>query len=117
MSGEVEGGEPSHLTAGRAFDCQQCGACCHAHQGWVDIAAADDARIDASVILRALVVVSGAGSAARHSLRMIDGVCGAFAPTATGVTCTAYDHRPEVCRALEAGSPGCLAARARRGMD
>jgi Fe-S-cluster containining protein len=96
------------------FDCQACGACCYGDDGWVHVDAADDARVDASERLRALVVMTRMGSYVRRSLRMLNGRCAGLADTDTGVTCSVYADRPTVCRALKAGSEDCVRARRAR---
>jgi Fe-S-cluster containining protein len=46
----------------------------------------------------------------RCFMRMTDGHCAALQMSAEGPrTCAIYERRPEVCRALERGSPACEA--------
>jgi len=95
-------------------ECLACGACCHGDDGWVHVDADDDARVASDPVLAALVVVTTRGSMPTHSLRMIDGACGALRKESGMSACAAYAARPTVCRALERGSPACHAARAQR---
>jgi len=77
----------------------------------------DDARVDASPSLAALVVLTRHGGYVKRSLRMVDGACAALTREPARFTCSIYDSRPTVCRSVEMGSEDCLRARRARGID
>lgn len=108
--------DPS-ATSATPLDCLACGACCHNEPGWIHLMPEDDARVEASPVLAPLVEVTRVGGYVRHSLRMVEGACGALDRSPPGTYCRAYASRPTVCREFEAGSPDCHAARRRRGLE
>jgi Predicted Fe-S-cluster oxidoreductase len=92
--------------------CLRCGVCCFS---WLDtyvrVSGDDWARLGADAERFAHFIGH------RAYLRMHDGHCAALearvaADGAREYFCTIYDRRPEVCRALDRGSPQCEAERA-----
>jgi Fe-S-cluster containining protein len=102
---------PGEAPDDRFPDCRACGACCTARAPHVRVLGDDHARLgdDAD----ALTVWHGH----RAYLRVRpDGDCVALVrePAENRVTCGIYDRRPDLCRALERGSPACEAELARK---
>lgn len=92
----------------RDEDCQACGACCREAFEQVTISPQE------TVIERHPALVrfrNGAFELARKQER-----CAALVDTEAGYSCTIYEQRPRSCRAFEAGSERCLAARRRVGL-
>lgn len=89
--------------------CTACGACCTSPSArHVPVTGADWERLGD----RAEELTEWTE---RHAfLRMAGERCIALAVDASGVRCTIYAQRPEVCRALERGSGACEVERARR---
>lgn len=90
-------------------ECLACGACCFSRlDAYVAVTGADHARLGE----RADDLVTFRGN--RAFLRMVDGRCAslALALSTRELVCSVYELRPEVCRALERGSPECLGERA-----
>ncbi len=85
--------------------CLTCGTCCFSLlEAYVAVTGADHARLgDAADTL-----VRFEGN--RAYLRMVDGRCAALLlePRSGRFVCSVYPTRPEICRALERGSPECL---------
>jgi Fe-S-cluster containining protein len=99
-------------------DCRTCGACCYGDTMWVHLVADDDDRLGEERVRRLTVLTEhGRGFFAR-SMKMSGGRCVAFSEKLAdgGCGCSIYQVRPEICRDFAAGSPDCLAARARRGI-
>lgn len=101
-------------------DCQHCGACCFSDLvTYVRVTGDDHARL--GEFAEDLTEFHGH----RCYMRMVDGRCAALArdPLHGGFACSVYAVRPEVCRALERGSPACEAellqkeGRARRALS
>jgi len=95
-----------------ASDCLRCGTCCFSDSGtYVRVSGADFARLGD----RAGPLVAWVGN--RAYMRMREGRCAALRVEAqTGsFVCTAYEIRPQVCRDLERGSPGCEGELAAKG--
>jgi len=86
------------------YDCLACGACCRAHFSRVNLRGTEPYYI----------------VHARHDnlgwhLPRINGACPALASSAP-YSCGIYASRPQSCRDLEPGSPGCLASRKAVGL-
>jgi uncharacterized protein len=89
-------------------ECTECGACCFSQlAAYARVTGDDYARLDTHA--EQLVWFQGN----RAYLRMVDGHCAALelGARAGSYSCSVYQHRPEICRALERGSPECLAER------
>ena len=100
------------------LDCRTCGACCYGDEMWIHVMASDDERLgDHGVHHLTVLTQHGRGYFAR-SMKMVDGRCVAFRDRLAdgGCGCSIYETRPDICRAFQAGSPDCLAARRRRGI-
>lgn len=85
--------------------CLSCGACCFSTlDTYVRVHGDDYERLsDAAEELTTFV-----GN--RCYMRMSDGHCAALTARADGaLACSIYERRPEVCRALDRGSPACEA--------
>lgn len=90
-------------------DCQNCGVCCFSESDqyvWVTgydwSRLGDDAdRLAQFIGIHAFMRMSGGHCAALQIRR---------SETGGGTTffCSIYERRPEICRALERGSPECL---------
>ena len=89
-------------------DCQQCGVCCFSESDeyvWVtgydwSQLGPDADRLAQFIGNRAFMRMSG-GHCTALEIRRTPGAATTFA-------CTIYDRRPEICRALERGSPECF---------
>jgi Fe-S-cluster containining protein len=101
------------------YDCQTCGACCAGPPGggpFVYLAAAEAVaarRLRLPVVtfkgeeyLGVRPAAAGGGSVCRALAGTVGGAC----------SCTIYPARPGVCRAFEAGSIACRAARREAGL-
>jgi Fe-S-cluster containining protein len=104
-------------TAG-GYDCRACGACCAdltgAH-GYVPLAPREASRMRRL----GLPVVRGPGASFLGTKADATGrdVCAALSGAVGGrCSCSVYPARPWVCRAFEAGSPGCREARRAVGL-
>lgn len=92
-------------------DCGTCAACCFGDgERYVRVTGDDHARLGAQASAWTRFVGN------RCYMRMVDGHCAALVrDAATGrFACGVYELRPEVCRALERGSPACDAERLRK---
>jgi Fe-S-cluster containining protein len=106
-------------TAEAIPDCRGCGACCYGDELWVHVLASDDERLGEERVRHLTVLTEhGRGYVAR-SMKMVGGRCVAFRDRLDDGSsgCSIYDARPDICRAFEAGSPDCRAARRRRGLE
>jgi Fe-S-cluster containining protein len=86
---------------------------------WIHVMASDDERLgDDGVRHLTVLTRHGRGYVAR-SMKMVGGRCIAYRDHLAdgGCGCSIYENRPDICRAFEAGSADCLAARRRRGLD
>lgn len=93
-----------------APDCLTCGTCCHsALDTYVRVTGDDHARLGEAA--ERLTTFIGH----RCYMRMTNGHCAALDVTAEGFPCSVYAARPEICRALERGSPECAGERAEKG--
>jgi len=84
--------------------CLSCGTCCFSTlERYVPVSGDDHARLGDAA--DELVVWIGN----RAYLRLEEGHCAALAidRDAARFFCTVYERRPEICRALERGSPQC----------
>lgn len=89
-------------------DCVQCGRCCHHGPRTVHLLEADEARMGEEMMAEWTVLeppyfrfIKNAGDA-----------CGGLDRSVPGLyPCAIYEHRPEDCRIVEAGSPACMEAR------
>ena len=95
-----------------SFDCRACGACCRdASDGRVPVSAADlvrwrrERRGDISSAL----VAGHFGELAFPA--QPDGSCSHLGTAENPNDCSIYETRGAACRALEPGSPQCLAYR------
>ena len=101
------------------LDCRTCGACCYGDEMWIHVMAPDDDRLGDDRVRHLTVLTRhGRGYVAR-SMKMEGGRCVAFRDRLPdgGCGCSIYENRPDICREFEAGTPDCLAARRRRGME
>lgn len=92
-------------------ECLACGACCFSTlETYVRVTGDDYARL--GELADALVRFVGN----RAYLRVEGGRCAALVVERASrrLVCRAYEHRPDVCRDLERGSPACLAERERK---
>lgn len=95
-------------------DCRRCGACCFSPSPmFVPVGGDDWSRLGSDA--GQLAVFNGH----RAFMRMAGGHCAALDVQANpdgspDYFCTIYDRRPQICRALERGSPQCLGEFARR---
>ncbi len=99
-------------------DCRTCGACCYGDERWIKLERGDDDRLGDLHAKVTVWVEHGRGYRSR-AMRMAQGRCVAYSdalPDGCGVGCSIYGVRPAVCRELDAGSVGCLEARARGGI-
>lgn len=89
-------------------DCQRCGVCCFSESAeYVWVMGYDWTRLGEDADRLAHFIGN------RAFMRMTEGHCTALAirqvpGEETVFSCTIYDRRPEICRALERGSPECL---------
>ena len=100
-------------------DCRTCGACCYGDEMWIHVMASDDDRLgDEGTRHLTVLTQHGRGYFAR-SMKMLGGRCIAFRDRLAdgGCGCSIYETRPDICREFQAGSPDCLAARRRRGIE
>lgn len=99
-------------------ECRTCGACCYGDELWVRLAAGDVERLGDERARRLTVLVENGRGFRARAMRMVGGRCVALRdalPDGRGGGCSEYEARPGICRTFEAGSPDCLAARARMG--
>jgi Fe-S-cluster containining protein len=90
-------------------ECLQCGSCCFSRlDTYVRVTGDDFARLGASA--EQVTVFIGN----RCYMRMEHGHCAALQLSPGHYACNVYADRPEVCRALERGSPSCEAERAQK---
>lgn len=90
-------------------DCQNCGVCCFSESHeyiWVTgydwtVLGGDADKLAHFIGNRAFMRMSGGHCAALAIKRGADGQ--------VRYACTIYDQRPEICRALQRGSPECEA--------
>ena len=93
-------------------DCLYCGVCCHSRlDTYIRVTGADWERMGDDAERLAHFIGNKA------YMRMTDGHCAALrVERDTGrFFCTAYEKRPETCRALGRGSPECLGELAEKG--
>jgi hypothetical protein len=86
-------------------DCRVCAACCFSHAPeHARVLGSDWDRLDEA----AQRLTTWRGN--RCFMRIEDGRCAALAVDARAgsFACSIYPMRPDVCRALERGSPACL---------
>jgi uncharacterized protein len=84
--------------------CLECGACCFSRlDTYVRVTGDDYARLGD----QAEQVTTFVGN--RCYMRMDQGHCAALEVSPGRYACRVYAARPEVCRALERGSPSCEA--------
>lgn len=96
----------------------KCGACCGTFDVWLDEGDLD--RIARKPHIRALTVLHHSPSGWTATFMRRDESthrCTALAGEMRDCRCTIYEDRPELCRAFEAGSDDCLAARKRWNID
>ena len=87
-------------------ECLACGTCCFSRlDTFVRVTGDDHERLGehADALVRF--------DENRAFMRMSDGHCAALIvdPVARRFVCSVYEQRPQACRDLERGSPGCLA--------
>jgi uncharacterized protein len=98
-------------------DCRSCGVCCFSRsESYVAVTGHDWSRLGAEA--ERLAVFSNN----RAFMRMIDGHCAALIvrPDESGGRdrfCSVYERRPQICRALERGSPECAGERATKAQS
>jgi Fe-S-cluster containining protein len=113
-----------HPTLSEEFDCTACGACCFGKRNYVQVFAHDairlgDAKTHELVADPVSQIPSSVGRASEPErfMKMTHGHCSALRTDEPGrLTCSVYEDRPTLCRALEPGSGPCLEARARRSV-
>ena len=93
-----------------------CGACC----GSLDVllSAEEADRFESTPRLRVLLAYHPVGTGPSWPFLRRDaasGHCTALEGVMGRCRCTIYADRPHLCRAFEAGSPDCLAARRAKG--
>ena len=105
------------------YDCISCGACCYGQRDYVQVFAHDAARLGAARTAELVAPSVGESAASvgraaepRRFMKMSHGCCAALRTGDHRFSCTVYDDRPTLCRALQPGSAPCLEARARRGV-
>ena len=106
------------MNAPSGTPCRRCGACCYGDEMWIHIVADDDARLGEDDVRRLTVRTQhGRGYFAR-SMKMVGGRCIAYRDDLGDGRpgCSIYKRRPEICRAFEAGSADCTAARRHRNV-
>jgi Fe-S-cluster containining protein len=109
---------------GDDYDCRSCGACCFGKRDYVQVFAHDAARLGAARTAELVAPAVGAIPASvgrpsepRRFMKMVGGRCSALsADKHHRFSCTVYEDRPTLCRALEPGGDACLEARARAGL-
>ena len=90
-------------------DCQRCGVCCFSDSSeYVWVTGYDWTRLGPDAEQLAHFISN------RAFMKMANGHCIALKifSSKNGTarfSCSVYDRRPEICRALERGSPECLA--------
>jgi Fe-S-cluster containining protein len=89
-------------------DCRACGACCREAFEQVSISPQEAVIEQHPTLVR---FRNGAFELARRQDR-----CAALVDATEGYSCTIYADRPRSCRAFEAGSERCRAARRRVGL-
>lgn len=89
-------------------NCQACGACCREAFEQVTILPQEVVIEHHPTLVR---FRAGSFELARNHER-----CAALVDVEEGYSCTIYPDRPRSCRAFEAGSERCLAARRRVGL-
>ena len=90
------------------FDCQACGACCREAFEQVSIAPQEPVIESHPALVR---FRNGGFELVRRGER-----CAALEGAEGDWSCSIYEDRPRSCRAFEAGSERCLAARRRVGL-
>lgn len=97
--------------------CTHCGACCFSESPRHARVTGDDyerlgedaARLVVFLGNQAFMrIVARAGGTSRCAALVVD-------PPRRAFFCAVYERRPEVCRALERGSPACAAEREQKG--
>jgi Fe-S-cluster containining protein len=104
-------------------DCRRCGACCFSESPrHARVTGDDHARLGADAD-RLVVFLEDARAYMRLADLGGERACAALVVAAGGgFACSVYDRRPDVCRALDRGSPACAGeiaqkdARARRAL-
>lgn len=119
------------MTLPTQADCTQCGACCATPDGSLacGVSASDKRRLGWVWSWRHLDPSQAPGLVGTIALRWRGYPDGRFAGkrlchcvaldgrVGEAVTCSVYERRPDNCRALEAGSEGCLKMRRAVGID
>jgi Fe-S-cluster containining protein len=101
------------------FDCQTCGACCVAERDdptYPYVSPADVRRSPPRFVRLHVINEHIATTPARQRVGPLRGTTACTCAALRGsvghrVSCSIYEHRPDVCRAFEPGSSACLAAR------
>lgn len=100
-----------HTGSPMSDECLRCGVCCFSNlESYVQVSGDDHERLgeDADRLVHFI------GN--RAYMRMVDGHCAALRILPPGrFECTVYERRPEICRALERGSPQCRGEIAEKG--
>ncbi len=98
-----------------AYDCQKCGACCATFD--VPLDAEDTRRMQAAGLLETLTFPYERPAWSVHFLKRdaASGRCLSLGGPLGDCGCTIYEHRPNLCRALQPGDEHCLEARRRHG--
>lgn len=101
-----------------SFDCQTCGACCHGLDVLLTDAEADQFEGDPRLVALTTLYRRPGAPALRFMKRHRDtDRCVALDGPLHANACRIYAQRPTLCREFAAGSPDCIAARARFGYD
>jgi len=101
-----------------SFDCQTCGACCHGLDVLLTDAEADQFEGDPRLVALTTLYRRPGAPALRFMKRHRDSDrCVALDGPLHANACRIYTQRPTLCREFAAGSPDCVAARARFGYE
>jgi uncharacterized protein len=104
------------------FDCQACGACCQASNGYgkhyVRLSAEDMQRLTTSQKrLHTVTIEESYGATGAMSLKGNRKTCSALCgEVGVEVSCEIYENRPNVCRSFVMGDDCCLLAREEAGL-
>lgn len=104
------------IMARMAFDCRKCGACCCEFDVLLDPVDSDRFEAESALVQLTVLYQGRFHPAPRFMRRDERGRCVALSGEPGDCACGIYEQRPELCRAFEAGSDDCLAARAKHGI-
>lgn len=109
-SGRVDDIARDGISGSKPTDCQRCGVCCFSDlPTFVRVSGVDWDRLGEAAERYAHFIGN------RAYMKVAGGHCAALVVTSDALGahfhCQVYERRPEVCRALERGSPACEAER------